>query len=141
MTSGFRKGGLVLVQDEDGFDIPVREQEIVLITPSAPEKEEPKAVPSEPKKPQKENYEEPTEEDIKIAQLKELYKKESKEKSATAQPVSPAKELTEKVQRESLEDRIIRLEMTVKRLLMRIERLEDASFLQYGFGATMVTIH
>ena len=30
-VSGFQKGGIILVEDDDGFEIPVREQEVVLI--------------------------------------------------------------------------------------------------------------
>ena len=30
-VSAFRPGGIILVEDEDGFDVPVREDEVVVI--------------------------------------------------------------------------------------------------------------
>lgn len=158
IVTGFRNGGLVLVEDEDGFEIPVRVQEVVVITPAnaAPEPASaPVMVQKEVARPKKEKEEEPTEEDIRIAQLKELYKKEQMSAApkpvastaytpasaaskapapATSASVSPA---TPKVSQEysdeyvaSLEERVLKLELTVKRLQMRLERLEDAKALR-----------
>ena len=33
-VAGFQRGGIVLVEDADGFEIPVREQEVVLVSSS-----------------------------------------------------------------------------------------------------------
>lgn len=160
IVTGFRNGGLVLVEDEDGFEIPVLAQEVVVIAPAnaAPEPTPaPVMVQKEVARPKKEKEEEPTEEDIRIAQLKELYKKEQQSaapkavasSSATASATSSATTATtadsaripaatkphstrnpndEYVS--SLEERVLKLEMTVKRLQMRLERLEDAKALR-----------
>lgn len=137
-VSGFQKGGIVLVEDEDGFEIPVRESEVVVV--DSPSVAKPAAQTTEVKpviaqKPRKEKPVEPTEEDIRIAELQEYYKKKVQKATANASvtkatTASVAPKQEEPKEEESLEARVIRLEMTVRRLQMRLERLEDAKALR-----------
>ncbi len=150
VVSGFQKGGIVLVQDEDGFEMPVLAAEVVVVeAPSnLPRREEPRAAQEympamarsiaveKPRKEKKEKPEEPTEEDIRIAELKEYYrKKEERRESQRSAAEGESKAKNEKShsdagKAEGLEARIIRLEMTIRKLQMRIERLEDARALR-----------
>lgn len=134
IVSGFQKGGIVLVQDEDGFEVPVRASEVVVISdkPAAtPTQQATVARPQTERKPRKEKPEEPTEEDIRIAELKEYYKSKAPSPAPTPRPIQTKQEPQEpKEQEETLEARVIRLEMTVRKLQMRIERLEDAKALR-----------
>lgn len=134
-VTGFQKGGIVLVEDEDGFEVPMLQSQVVVIAPSPASlpMEEKGNVSHQKEKNKEEREEEPTEEDLRIAELREMYKKETRKTQVVAQPVSPAKpakEETPEEEQESLEARVIRLEMTVRRLQMRLERLEDAKALR-----------
>lgn len=101
--TAFRPGGIILVEDEDGFNIPVRENELVVIEtndlnikkPSLP-KTEYGAAPI------------------------------NAEKSVNGKDYlrSKAAEQEEPVD-ENLEARVVRLELTIRKLEMRIARLED----------------
>lgn len=137
-VSGFQKGGIVLVEDEDGFEVPVRESEVVVVDSPSAKEAAPQAVETKPivaAKPRKEKPTEPTEEDLRIAELQEYYKSKAK-KAATAAIINPTAaakpqpKKVETVEDESLEARVMRLEMTVRRLQMRLERLEDAKALR-----------
>lgn len=137
-VSGFQKGGIVLVEDEDGFEVPVRESEVVVVDSPSAQKQAPQTADTKPvaaAKPRKEKPEEPTEEDLRIAELQEYYKNKVK-KAAAAAVIKPAattkpqQKKEETTEEESLEARVIRLEMTVRRLQMRLERLEDAKALR-----------
>lgn len=134
-VSGFQKGGIVLVEDEDGFEIPVRESEIVVVDSPSTQAQPAQAAIAKPvvaAKPRKEKPVEPTEEDIRIAELQEYYKAKTKKPAVTQTVTSkPQPQKVEKTdEEESLEARVIRLEMTVRRLQMRLERLEDAKALR-----------
>lgn len=133
-VSGFQKNGIVLVQDEDGFDIPVRASEVVVVSNTEQKQETATATPQQnivAAKPRKEKPQEPTEEDQRIAELKEYYKKQEQSKKATApQPIQPKPAQQPETETETLEARVVRLEMTIRRLQMRIERLEDAKALR-----------
>ncbi len=145
IVSGFQKGGIVLVQDEDGFEMPVLSSEVVVVNPEPVSPSPAQAVKASPlpeKKPRKEKHEEPTEEDIRIAELKEYYQKKRPQQPAV--PVRTAPKEENKYPKtalstpatgvdgsgEDLEARVIRLEMTVRKLQMRLERLEDAKALR-----------
>ena len=43
--TAFRPGGIVLVEDEDGFDVPIPQNEVVVIEESAPKVEKKKNTP------------------------------------------------------------------------------------------------
>lgn len=95
IVSGFQKGGIVLVQDEDGFEMPVLSSEVVVVNPE-PVNQSPaqtvKASPLQEKKPRKEKPEEPTEEDIRIAELKEYYQKKRPQQPAVPVRTAPKEE-------------------------------------------------
>ena len=149
-VSGFQKGGIVLVEDEDGFEMPVMASEVVLVSPKE-EKIAPAAatLPKKESKPEKPT--EPTEEDIKIAELKEMFRQDKiKKDAAEARNKANAEQLAakERVQarvqaaketeeKETLEARIIRLEMEVRRLQTRLERLETAKAIREKAKADM----
>lgn len=138
-VSGFQKGGIVLVEDEDGFEMPVMASEVVLVSPKE-EKIAPAAAPQPKKEPKPEKPTEPTEEDIKIAELKEMFRQDKiKKDAAEARAKADAEQQAAKEaeERESLEARVIRLEMEVRRLQIRIERLEAAKAIREKVKADM----
>ena len=150
-VSGFQKGGIVLVEDEDGFEMPVMANEVVLVSPKE-QKIAPAAAPLPKKEPKPEKPSEPTEEDIKIAELKEMFRQDKiKQGVAEARAKADAEQQAakERVQarvqaakeaeeQESLEARVIRLEMEVRRLKMRLERLEAAKAIREKTKADMM---
>lgn len=97
--SGFQKGNIVLVEDEDGFEVPVREQEVVLVD-SAERKLNNSNAGS------------------KVAEQAE----DSEYKQANNVPTPHTAYI-------NIEERIAHLERTVKRLQLRIEELESAKSL------------
>lgn len=105
-VTGFQKGGLVLVEDEDGFEVPVLQSEVVVVASEGRSisdfmaKPEPKAVVQQPV----------------VTNAVEV-------KAARTESAGDEDE-------ESLEARVIRLEMTIRKLQRRIERLEDAKALR-----------
>lgn len=135
-VSGFQKNGIVLVEDEDGFEIPMQASEVVVVE-NTDNQNRPvrKAEPARPviqEKPRKEKPVEPTEEDLRIAELREYYdnKRKDKEAEKVAKPQPTTAQQPANDNEETLEARIIRLEMTVRKLQMRLERLEDAKALR-----------
>ncbi len=121
--TAFRPGGIVLVEDADGFEMPVHQNEVVVIQ-EAPSKAEKKAAASKEEKFEAKKGEKP---EPKKAEKPEPDTLNGKEylKSKT---VAPADEEPDKAQEtvmdEQLEARIVRLEMTIQKLEARITRLE-----------------
>ncbi len=121
--TAFRPGGIVLVEDADGFEMPVHQNEVVVIQ-EAPSKAEKKAAASKEEKFEPKKGEKP---EPKKAEKPEPDTLNGKEylKSKT---VAPADEEPDKAQEtvmdEQLEARIVRLEMTIQKLEARITRLE-----------------
>lgn len=107
--SGFRAGGIVLVEDEDGFDVPVHESEIVVIeTNSLNFVKKPKPAPKV------EFGAEPASTQPASMKGKDILREKSASRAEENDEVD-----------ENLEARVIRLEMTVKKLQMQLERLLD----------------
>ena len=121
--TAFRPGGIVLVEDADGFEMPVHQNEVVVIQ-EAPSKAEKKAAASKEEKFEAKKGEKP---EPKKAEKPEPDTLNGKEylKSKTVAPADeePDKAL-ETVMDEQLEARIVRLEMTIQKLEARITRLE-----------------
>lgn len=127
-VTGFQRGGIVLVEDEDGFEIPVRENEVVLV--SASEKKLTRQ--SEPAR--EEQEEEPTYRVKSILAGKSAPTQPSQISNISrhyeySKPAETESEDNAEVT-ESMEERIARLERTVKRLQLRIEQLEAAKSLR-----------
>ena len=93
--TGFRQGGIVMVEDEDGFAVPMSQHEVVVIEEK----------PSSPSLPRKDK------EDLTL-NGKELLQSKT---------VAPAEE--NEVD-EQLEARVVRLEMTIQKLEARLALLE-----------------
>ena len=113
--TGFRQGGIVLVEDEDGFAVPMPQHEVVVIEESAPKVEKKKPVPkveygAKPVKP--EPVEKSEKEEEKSLNGKEYLQSKT---------IVPAEE--DEVD-ENLEARVVRLEMTIQKLEARISLLE-----------------
>ena len=109
--SAFKPGGIVIVEDEDGFEVPMPADEIVVIETNAlniKKKPAPKveygAAPSSSKDSSA----------ISIAGKEYL-------KSKDQRPTDTDEEVDE-----NLEARVLRLEMTIRKLELRLSRLEDA---------------
>lgn len=106
--SGFKQGGIVLVEDEDGFDVPVHESEVVVIeTNNLNFVKKPKPAPKV------EFGTEPA------SKLPANIDGKAYLKSKNANAVED-----EEID-ENLEARVIRLEMTVRKLQQQLERLMD----------------
>ena len=110
-VTAFRPGGIVLVEDEDGFDIPVPMDQVVVVETNAlniKKKPAPKveygAAPSSSQDSSA----------ISIAGKEYL-------KSKDQRPTDTDEEVDE-----NLEARVLRLEMTIRKLEHRLSRLEDA---------------
>ena len=93
--TGFRQGGIVMVEDEDGFAVPMSQHEVVVIEEK----------PSSPSLPRKDR------EDLTLNGKEFLQSK----------TVAPAEE--NEVD-EQLEARVVRLEMTIQKLEARLALLE-----------------
>jgi hypothetical protein len=116
--TAFRPGGIVLVEDADGFEMPVHQNEVVVIQ-EAPSKVErkaasPKAEKLETKKAEKGEKPEPD----------TLNGREYLKSKTVAPADEEPDEAQETVMDEQLEARIVRLEMTIQKLEARITRLE-----------------
>ena len=110
-VTAFRPGGIVLVEDEDGFDIPVPMDQVVVVETNALNiKKKPAPKVEYGAKPAKD---EPSAKDCSINGQQYLASKSGNSD-------------LDALDREDLEGRIIKLELTVRQLLQRIERLEDA---------------
>lgn len=109
-VTGFRKGGLVLVEDKDGFEIPMLESDLVIIpnTDKSNSRTENKATnsPSEQTSAPKENT--------------ILPQKEKTEPQAT----------NAETNKKSLEERIEQLEKTVQKLSRQLEEMQAANALR-----------
>ena len=107
-VSGFQKGGIVLVEDEDGFEVPVRANEVVLVSDSE-------------KKINRQNTNTPQPQSTSAAK-------------PVPSPILPARSKLVKEDNndnaQSLEERIAQLERTVKKLSRRIDELEAAKSLR-----------
>lgn len=105
-VTGFEKGGIVLVEDQDGFEIPMLQKDVVVIPPSNKKQAVPAPAPAAPKQP------------VAPQKIADVLKK-------APAPVNPVNE-----DGETLEERVIRLERQVKKLTLRIEQLEAAKALR-----------
>lgn len=109
-VTAFKPGGIVLVQDEDGFDMPVPASEVVVVETDAlniKKKAAPKAVKHEPT-------------------VSEEQKKAGNMTGREYLKSKAAANLEEDGTDENLEARVVRLEMALRKLEMRIARLEDS---------------
>ena len=110
-VSGFRKGGLILVEDEDGFEIPMLEADLVVISgtsSTSPAKVQTSA-------PSAQN-----------STSGPLPCPPTRGGSSINQLVTTAKV----AQQEALEERVARLEHMVQKLTRRIEEMEAANLLR-----------
>lgn len=103
-VSAFRPGGIILVEDEDGFDVPVREDEVVVIETN-------NLNIKKVSTPKTEYGSTPLGTDNSISGKQYLQSKGA----------APQEDEID----ENLEARIVRLEMTIRKLEARIARLED----------------
>ena len=103
-VSGFQKGGIILVEDEDGFEIPVREQEVVLID-AAEKKLNGNTVSAE-----------------RVAEHTDI------QSNRVLNDITPKS--TNATDITTLEERIAYLERTVKKLQRQIEELQSAKSLR-----------
>lgn len=128
--TGFRPGGIVLVEDEDGFDVPILQNEVVVIEENEPKTEKPKPSPkveygAKPIQPEATKHLKTTE---KEGQSKKEERAGGDEENTLngkeylkSKTVSPTEE--DEVD-ENLEARVVRLEMTIQKLEARVARLE-----------------
>lgn len=110
-VTAFRPGGIILVEDKDGFDVPVPASEVVVIeTNSFNIKKKPSPKVEFGSRPSRELNDETNRLDGKTY---------LKSKDATFQDEDDDRD-------DNLEARIVRLEITIRKLEMRIARLEDS---------------
>lgn len=115
-VTAFQKGGIVLVEDEDGFEIPALQSQVVVVGSN-----DNKLKPQEPVVPQKpRNAAEVIQEALKARN-------------------TPAPKPQEEPD-ETLEGRVMRLELMVKRLQQRVQQLEDAKALREKVKANDIRI-
>ena len=107
-VAGFRPGGIVLVEDEDGFDIPVPQNEVVVI-----EEAQPRAVRKEVVK----EREKATE---KVAEQKVQQSLDGREYLQSKTVKVDEESETD----EQLEARVVRLEMTVQKMETAMQQME-----------------
>lgn len=115
-VSGFQRGGIVLVEDNDGFEIPMRQSEVVVVPA-----DDPQSPRSNVRNPQPAAPEPPA-------------------PTPASTPIPTVADTPQSPEQESLEARVIRLEMTVKRLTMRLERLEAAKALREKVKADSIIV-
>lgn len=110
-VSGFRKGGFILVEDEDGFEIPMLEGDLVVIpdTGSTSPAKTPTNAPS-----------------VQNCTSGPLPCPPTNGGSSINQLVTT----TKVAQQEALEERVARLEHMVQKLIRRIEEMKAASLLR-----------
>ena len=127
-VSGFQKGGIVLVEDEDGFEIPVKQNEVVLVSASEKKLTQQSAPTVE------EEYEEPR---YRVRSI--LAGRAAPQQPQSYEPQYQAKEDAfdddahyndSTTDTPSLEERMAQLERTVKKLQQRIDQLESAKSLR-----------
>lgn len=107
-VTGFRKGGFVLVEDKDGFEIPMLESDLVVIPDASPNKEQ-------------SCYNGPTPED--------MQEKKFSAPQHSAQRPAPQHSISVEEKR-NLEERIEHLERTVQKLARQIEEMQAANALR-----------
>jgi len=114
--TAFRPGGIVMVEDEDGFEVPMPQHEVVVIgeethSPSLPHHEEGKAAGKR------------TTLEVEVRKDKEGLTLNGKEylKSKTVTPVEEKEEVDEQ-----LEARVVRLEQALQSQAQTLQRLEQA---------------
>lgn len=113
-VTGFQKGGIVLVEDQDGFEIPMLQKDVVVIPTTA-----------------KKQYDTPTEQNAAETPKAIFSKPAPAQKIADVLKKPSAAMLTStNSDGETVEERIARLERTVKKLTLRIEQLEAAKALR-----------
>ena len=110
--TGFRPGGIVLVEGEDGFEMPISQHEVVVIEDSTPKTEKKDTAPAAKQ----------------TAKPRSSTKKEEKNmfdgrEYLQSKTVKPAEE--EDVVDEQLEAKITRLERTMQQQVLTIQRLEQ----------------
>ena len=116
-VKSFRQGGIVLVEDEDGFDIPMPQHEVVVIEEEVHKKEEKSTTPKA------ESVKKPTK-DTAAKQKQEDTKPEGESLKGKEYLLSKTVQKDEEDIDENLEARIVRLEMTIQKLEARIALLE-----------------
>ncbi len=136
-VTGFQKGGIVLVEDEDGFEVPVRQSEVCLVSSS--ENKLKKIYAEEPKE---EPLEQPTYRVKTIlataasnaaADLDSYSSNAMPSQPATREQkpsASPAYSRDELREIEMLSTQVLQLQLEVNRLTKRLERLENAKSLR-----------
>lgn len=112
-VTAFRSGGVVLVEDEDGFDIPVLASEVVVVESSVAETKKKPAPKVEYGAEPARNVASKGDADALSIDGKQYLK---------AKTATPEEEPID----ENLEARVVRLELALRRLEMRLSRLEDA---------------
>jgi predicted RNase H-like nuclease (RuvC/YqgF family) len=103
-VTGFRPGGIVLVEDEDGFDMPVPQNEVVVIEEAQPRAERKVVV----------------EEKRKMAEQKVQQSLDGREYLQS----KTVKAAEESETDEQLEARVVRLEMTVQKMETAMQQME-----------------
>ena len=121
--TAFRPGGIVLVEDADGFEMPVHQNEVVVIQ-EAPSKVERKAASSKEEKFEAKKGEKPEPRKAEKPEPDTLNGKEYLKSKTVAPADEEPDEAQETAMDEQLEARIVRLEMTIQKLEARITRLE-----------------
>ena len=121
--TAFRSGGIVLVEDADDFEMPVHQNEVVVIQ-EAPSKVERKAASSKEEKFEAKKGEKPEPRKAEKPEPDTLNGKEYLKSKTVAPADEEPDEAQETVMDEQLEARIVRLEMTIQKLEARITRLE-----------------
>lgn len=114
---GFRPGGIVLVEDKEGFDMPVPQNEVVVIEEDLPQKESQKPVSKVKHAPTPHNESASQPAQTEVGHEGKTLKGKEYLQSKTAPVVQ------EEVD-EQLEARVVRLEMTIQKLEARIALLE-----------------
>lgn len=124
-VTGFRQGGIVLVEDADGFDIPMPQSEVVVIEEEAPKAEKRKAAP-------KVEYgttplKEPSQEGKsgnRTSEKPEVQSLNGRDylKSKTVQPSDSDEDGLD----EQLEARMVRLEMALQKVEAALLKVETA---------------
>lgn len=128
-VTGFQRGGIVLVEDEDGFEIPVREQEVVLVSNSEKKLTQKSAPIVEEEESSEPTYRVRTILASKNSQVHPISMNVVNNNIHTTQGAynQPDSYTNDEM---SLEERIMHLERTVKKLQLRIEQLEVAKSLR-----------
>lgn len=125
-VTGFRQGGIVLVEDADGFDIPMPQNEVVVIEEAA-SKVERKAVEKEKKEMSTKGKMEKSAENrsaVPSAEKPEVKSLNGREylKSKTVLPDNTEEEELD----EQLEARMVRLEMALQQVEATLQKAESA---------------